>query len=244
MRPSETRKPGRYRVEEQRDYEGLERFRGIRSHAAPGVHELIVERLHARLAPGARVLDLACGAGALVLRLQTAGYQVTACDLVAEKLQVRDSVAFVQADLNDDFAPKFAGEFDGVIASEIIEHLENPRHFLREVYKLLKPGAPLVISTPNIDSPFSKAIFVRTGRHRWFSDADYEESGHITPLSEISLRRALSETGFEVDGISSAGSVPRTGWWKMRLLACVLSTIATGQSGEILVVIAQRPAAT
>jgi 2-polyprenyl-3-methyl-5-hydroxy-6-metoxy-1,4-benzoquinol methylase len=242
MQPK-TRKPGHYRVEEQRDYACLERFHGIRSHAVAGVHEIIAEALRDHLPSGARVLDLACGAGALVLRLQKIGYQVTACDLIADKLQVRDGVAFVQADLNDDFAEKFPGEFDGIVASEIIEHLENPRHFLREVNKLLKPDAPLIISTPNIDSPFSKAIFVRTGRHRWFSDADYEESGHIMPTSEVSLRRALSETGFEVEQTRSGGAVPGSGWWKMRLLAWLLSMIATGQSGEILVVIARRAAA-
>lgn len=239
QRPRST-KPGQYRVEEQRDFPSLERFEGIRSHAVAGVHETIAEALRARLAPGARVLDLACGAGALVLRLQKAGFRLTACDLVADKLQVRSDVTFIQANLNEDFALKLGDAFDAIVASEIIEHLENPRHFLREIRKLLKPNAPLIISTPNIDSPLSKAIFIRTGRHRWFSDADYEESGHITPLSEISLRRALAETGFEVESASSGGSLPSSGWWKMRLLARLLATIATGQAGEILIVMAKK----
>lgn len=242
MQRSETSTPGRYRVEDQREYDTLERFQGIRSHAVAGVHEIVVEAVRRRLAPGARVLDLACGAGALVLRLQRAGYRLTACDIVADKLQVKDDVAFVQVDLNTDFAARLGGEFDGIVASEIIEHLENPRHFLREANKLLKPGAPLIISTPNVDSPLSKAIFIRTGRHRWFSDADYEGSGHITPMSEVSLRRALAETGFEVESASSAGALPRLGWWRMRLLAALLSMIAIGQSGEILIVIARRAA--
>ena len=239
-----TQKPGQYCVEQQRDYESLERFQGIRSHAVAGVHEMIATALRDRLSPGARVLDLACGAGALVLRLQQAGYEVTACDLIPDKLCARDGVSFVQADLNEDFAFKFRGKFDGIVASEIIEHLENPRHFLREVHKLLKPGAPLVISTPNIDSPLSKAIFVRTGQHRWFSRSDYEESGHITPLAEVCLRRALVETGFEVERVSSCGSVPSSGWWKMRWLAWLLSIIATGETEEILVVEARRAPAS
>jgi len=240
MPSSDAPTPGQYRVSEQQDYASLERFQGIRSHSVAGVHEMIAGIVRQRLKPGAKVLDLACGAGALTLRLQQAGYRLTACDLIADKLEVRDGIEFVEADLNQDFATKFRGKFDAIVASEIIEHMENPRHFLREVRKLLKPGGTLVVSTPNIDSPLSKAIFLRTGRHRWFADSDYVESGHITPMSETCLRRALTETGFEVESVASGGAVPRTGWWKMRLLARLMSFVGTGERGEILIVVAYR----
>ena len=240
MPPADTPTPGRYRVKEQRDYATLERFWGVRSHSVAGVHEMIAEIVRERLEPGAQVLDLACGAGALTLRLQQAGYRLTACDLISDKLEIRGGVDFVQADLNQDFAPKFAAVFDAVVASEIIEHVENPRHFLREVRKIIRLGGTLIVSTPNIDSPLSKAIFLRTGRHRWFTDSDYEESGHITPMSEACLRRALVETRFEIERIQSGGTVPLRGWWKMRLLARLMSLVGTGEGGEILIVVARR----
>jgi 2-polyprenyl-3-methyl-5-hydroxy-6-metoxy-1,4-benzoquinol methylase len=234
------KKPGRYRTAEQRDYPGLEKFIGLRSHGVPGVHEMIADLLGRCVEPGTNILDLACGAGALTLRLQQNGYKLTACDLIPDKLQAREGVTFIEADLNEDFASKFDSSFDGIVASEVIEHMENPRHFLREIRKILMPNAPLIVSTPNIDSPFSKAVFARTGHHLWFSDSDYQDSGHISPLSEICLRRALSETGFSIEQICSGGVMSRSrGWWKMKLLARLLSMVSTGERGEILIVVAR-----
>jgi len=60
-------------------------------------------------------------------------------------------VPFIQADLNEPFA--FGRRFDCIVASEIIEHLENPRHFLRECAKV---ADVVVITSPNTDSPASK----------------------------------------------------------------------------------------
>ena len=40
-------------------------------------------------------------------------------------------------------------KFDTIIAGEIIEHLDNPGQFLRNMFRHLKPGGRLVVSTPN-----------------------------------------------------------------------------------------------
>jgi 2-polyprenyl-3-methyl-5-hydroxy-6-metoxy-1,4-benzoquinol methylase len=45
-----------------------------------------------------------------------------------------------------------AGSFDGAIAAEVIEHLENPRQVAREWFRSLKRGGTLILSTPNNES--------------------------------------------------------------------------------------------
>lgn len=218
---------GRYSVKDQVQFEGLERYAGLRVHGAPGVHAAIFAQMRKMVPPPAHILDLACGEGALSKRFIDAGYTMTAVDLVDDKCRIKNEAKFVQANLNQDFADRLGGPFDGIIASEIIEHLENPRHFMREVGKLLKPNAWLVLSTPNVDSPFSKAVFLRTGYHRGFSPYDYTESGHITPMALECIKRILGETGFKFSlALSAGGETAGNGWWKMRAMARLIAPLS------------------
>jgi 2-polyprenyl-3-methyl-5-hydroxy-6-metoxy-1,4-benzoquinol methylase len=49
----------------------------------------------------------------------------------------------------DSFLLPFANEsFDCVIASEIIEHVYDPQEFVKELFRVVKKGGRLIISTP------------------------------------------------------------------------------------------------
>lgn len=105
-----------------------------------------------RLAPGARVLDLACGegygAGVLAERAWCAGLDITP-DLLAESATRYPVVRFVGGDaLNLPFADS---SFDAVGALQAIEHLVETEEFLREIARVLKPGGVAYITTPNVD---------------------------------------------------------------------------------------------
>jgi ubiquinone/menaquinone biosynthesis C-methylase UbiE len=65
-----------------------EKYKGIRAITTPGVHAAAFALFQsAGHHPGDRVLDLACGAGAMTARLKDAGYRVTATDLDGNKFQ-------------------------------------------------------------------------------------------------------------------------------------------------------------
>lgn len=44
--------------------------------------------------------------------------------------------------------------FDGVIVSEFLEHVEDDAQALREIYRVMKPGAVVAITVPNANYPF------------------------------------------------------------------------------------------
>ena len=48
--------------------------------------------------------------------------------------------------------PFRGGSFDMVVASEIVEHLENPQGAMLEAARVLRPGGYLVVSTPYRES--------------------------------------------------------------------------------------------
>ncbi|MDJ0521762.1 MAG: methyltransferase domain-containing protein [Planctomycetota bacterium] len=224
-----------------------ETYKGLACHTYAGLHERVGELMRTALEPGARVLDVAAGSGALSLRLSDLCFDMTACDYVGEAFQLEGVVPFQRVNLNHEFAAELDGAYDGVTAVEIIEHLENPRHFVRQCSKLLRPGGRLLITTPNIESVRSLETFLRKGTFTLFNDASYEQSGHITPVGQWQLCKILSENGF-TDVRLSGFSAPRRRRLSVngmrRALVGLLSRHRRGRVREDILVVEARQAAS
>lgn len=226
----------------------LQQYQGIPIFAAPGVHAYALQQLLAFLPAGARVLELGAGGGAMSQRLADAGYRVSACDLFAGNFSPAGTIPFHTADLNAGFSSAIGGEWDAIVALELIEHLENPRHFLRECRRLLRPGGVLVLSTPNLANPVSQALFLRQGDFQWFSELDYREQGHIMPLAPSVLRRCFAEQDYVLlmEGSVSNPYRQMRSLRKLgrRLLAHALSlfsAVPRGLRGEVYLGVWRRP---
>jgi SAM-dependent methyltransferase len=221
-------------------------YKGLRIHALPGLHEFTAVHAYAHFQPGSNILDLAAGTGAMSLRLSDAGYNVTATDYVTENFRLHGSIPFFKADLNDYFSCGIECGFDGIMASEIIEHLENPRHFARECFKSLKPGGKLVLSTPNVDNFASIVSFMRSGTFQWFGDSEYKRDGHITPLTQWQARKCFDEAGFSMLWSGSFGDRFGKLRGSPRMLALVrlislVGRIPRGMGNQIFVAVFEKP---
>jgi 2-polyprenyl-3-methyl-5-hydroxy-6-metoxy-1,4-benzoquinol methylase len=100
----------------------------------------------------------------------------------------------IPSDLNNNWEVE-SNSIDFVFSLEVIEHLENPRHFFREIKRILKPGGYAFVSTPHNHSLTSLITFVFKGQHRSFQSASYP--AHITPVLKIDMDRMLMENGFK-----------------------------------------------
>lgn len=166
-------------------------------------HQIALQ-LAAAETPG-RALDLGAGQGALSEALKLRGFEVTAADINTAQFRA-SGVMCAKLDLNRPL-PFAGGGFDLVLAVEILEHLESPRAFLREIFRVLRPGGLAVVSTPNITSLPSRVLFLATGcfdlfvptKRRLEDPLDAEADGHISPLPGWLLRYHLRKGGFEIE---------------------------------------------
>lgn len=160
-----------------------EMYKGIPVHASVGVHEAAVDLLRSRVGAGARVADLGAGNGALSQRLHDAGFAVTAID-VSDNGWMATDVGVTVCDLDGGWLDvREQGPFDAILSIEVIEHLENPREFLRKIVKLAAGRETvLIVSTPNPIDTFSCITMFRRGTFNWFSPAHYSSGGHISIL--------------------------------------------------------------
>lgn len=157
--------------------------------SSEGVYGLALRAFADSGLDGATIADIGAGQGNLERLLAAAHRPV----LMVDDFRPVDVPAYcewVQADLNEQWALPNR-QFDFVYALEVIEHVENPRHFFRELVKIMKPGGYGFVSTPNNEGFFSKLNFLISGQHRWFQDSGYP--AHITPLLKIDFTRILAE---------------------------------------------------
>jgi 2-polyprenyl-3-methyl-5-hydroxy-6-metoxy-1,4-benzoquinol methylase len=147
-------------------------------------------------------LDVGSGTGEL-LRLVRAHYPFRSfgCDYTDKLLSV-PGPKIDMVDLNRQPLPYDDNRFALVTCIETIEHLENYREVIREIYRVLQPGGVAVFSTPNILNLRSRLRYLSSGFYNLFGPLAPDESdihttrGHINPVSWFYLSHALLTAGF------------------------------------------------
>jgi len=152
-----------------------------------------------------KVLDVPANDGALAQRIQKLGFDVECGDI--------DPLRFKAVNLNCGYTdlnrrwPYEKKQFDIVICTEGIEHLENPWHVIREINRILKKQGMLFLSTPNILSLKSRLSYLLYGYPNYFHymvEKDLNTGNdlaidHINPVGFLELRHILCRSGFWVE---------------------------------------------
>jgi methionine biosynthesis protein MetW len=178
--------------------------------------------------PAGRLLDCGCGDGEFTSRLARRArvsecYGIECVDGRIEKAADR-GIIVTKADLNKPL-PYKDGFFDIVHANQVIEHLTNTDHFLREMKRVLRPSGYAILSTNNLASwhnVFSLALGMQPMPMHASNEAlvgnlfdprrgeqhPFEGDAHLRTFSYRGLRELCLYHGLEILDLKTTGYYP------------------------------------
>lgn len=163
---------------------------------------------HANKFPGNIIehLDIGAGEGYLIQQMKSIkNVRSRACDFHVDRFKV-DGVEITSVNIDAGNLPYQDESFDLITCSEVIEHIDNYRAFIRDAYRILKPGGLLILTTPNVLNCHSRVRYVSSGFASLFGPMPFKNEErhstdwHITPIPYFYLAHALINAGF--DGVS------------------------------------------
>jgi 2-polyprenyl-3-methyl-5-hydroxy-6-metoxy-1,4-benzoquinol methylase len=140
-------------------------------------------------AKGLRLLDIGGGDGLVSQAAANLGFDVLMCDISPHAIERarKKGIQCHQGEPLDGFFDSHLCQFDVVVALEVIEHVYDPKAFIRRVFGLLKPGGVFIYTTGN----FQETRFLGS---RW-GYLDIPES-HIYFFTPATMRALLKSAGF------------------------------------------------
>lgn len=222
----------------------MENYRGRHIGCAPGTHEALVKAFaDSGVKIDGALLDLGAHSGALLLRFQD---QLGCQDLVGADLDPTrfdvPGAKFVRVELNEPFADHFTRKFSAIVATEVIEHLDNPRAFLAEIFQMLDDGGHVAITLPNVASWQGRIKFLLTGELWGFGEKNYRLQRHISPITKEQMCMMMKEIGLEPIHVSSGGSFAtpflKAASWPIRAIFSMCKGLPA--NGECAIFIARK----
>lgn len=165
------------------------------------------------------LIDVGCGQGRLHDFLDLSKQKYTGVDIIHYP-DFPEGCQFIQSNLDTCHINVSDNYADITCSLETIEHLENPRAFIRELVRITKPGGALVVTTPNQLSLLSKLTLIFKNQFNAFQESPGCYPAHITALLEVDLLRIASECQLAAIEMhyTNYGRIPGIGQtWPQRL---------------------------
>jgi SAM-dependent methyltransferase len=149
--------------------------------------------------PDDEVLDIGCGDGLAVTFAAQRGARVTFCDLdagkvgsLSDRLRERGLTRHAALVSSGDRLPLRDASMSRIIATEVLEHVDDPAAVMREMVRVGRPGALYLISVPDA----SAERFQKPFAHRSY----FEAPNHVRIIEPRELEELAGSSGLEIVG--------------------------------------------
>lgn len=137
------------------------------------------------------VADIGCGCGAFLDYISGVAREVVAVEPSLKYRNIMSRKGFSTYSYADEAKKLYANKIDVITSFDVIEHVQFPESFIKDVYDLLTVGGKAIIGTPT-DAPIMRSLLGK----------DYEKkllfsTQHLWILSEKNLRMISEKCGFK-----------------------------------------------
>ena len=146
-----------------------------------------------------RVLEVGASSGQFLVNIKNDVRLVNAIELDKDCCGFMSSELGIEADSEFLRESKFAKQrYDVICAFQVLEHVENPVAFLRELLQSAGKGATLFIEVPNLNDPLL-SVWNVTAYQQFFY-----HSAHLHYFTEESLKKVARLAGFADEQVNVA----------------------------------------
>lgn len=144
-----------------------------------------------------RILDVGCGEGWILELAIKRGWRAYGTEFSSRAIEIceKKGIKMYAGILRSENIEE--KDFDIIVSSETIEHINNPREEVSNIYQLLRKGGLFYITTPNFNS------YVRRITKAKYDIIQYPE--HLSYYTKKTLNRLLKQSGFRKVKLETTG---------------------------------------
>jgi SAM-dependent methyltransferase len=177
-------------------------------------------------APAERLLDVGCGSGGATISVRNKAKRIVGTDVAVQACRAARGLGLeaVVSSLDGASLPFADGSFDAVTCLDVIEHLLDPAHVMREIARVLRPAGLGYVSTVNMRYlKFVWELAVSGRFPRTSNDAEAYDGGHLHYFTAANLQDLGRDAGLRA--VRHIGVVPSSRlrwlqplqrWWPVR----------------------------
>lgn len=182
---------GKYYVSE--NYTSHHNAKGLFGFAYNTVRSIMLGKKAAlvkKFAKKGNLLDIGCGQGYFLKKMQTEGFDISGIEKSEEvRASVKQQFA-IEVEAPETLGKHSKGSFDVVTMWHSLEHIEHLNETLQEVHRVLKDDGTLIVALPNVIS-YDQEHY----RLYW---AAYDVPRHLWHFSPKTFKILAKKQGFEV----------------------------------------------